>query len=322
MMKKILLVLPLMSCFAVTASHANWEYQSEYAGGGWYTEDGSRFVLSIRGGASYGRAKIQNDIGEMSGFYYYDPATLVVMSETNLKANCDGVICPGYVYLGYGNIGELPAKQEYKKLTFAAGASVGWVLPYAPNWRLELGWDKITEADYNATPLFDGDITLSDGSVVNVQSGSVHSTVSTDVISAMAFYDFFDGLQKPARTLIPYIGLGMGYANSVTELQLTDKYGDLSTDVELRRDFSKDDTALILEFYESKKTTSNISGVLAVGVSYGLTEQMFMDFGARFMYIPKIKWALANESDTLHRDWFSTKSIFYTNVMLGLRFEF
>ena len=216
----------------------------------------------------------------------------------------------------------MSAEQEYKKLTFAAGASVGWVLPNASNWRLELGWDRITEADYNSTPMFGGDITLSDGSIVNVQSSSVHSTVSTDIISAMAFYDFFDGIQKPANEIIPYIGLGLGYANSVTELQLTDKYGDLSTDAELRQDFSEDPDSVILKFYESKTTTSNIAGVLALGLSYGFTEKMFLDFGARFMYVPKIKWALSNEDDTRHRDWFSAKNMIYTNIMLGLRFEF
>lgn len=322
MMKKILLVLPLLSCISFGAARANWEYESDYVAGGWYTEDGSRFVLSVRGGASYGRGKIKNDIGELSAFYYYDPNTLDVMSETNLRLNCDGDICPGYSYLGYGDVGLLSAKQEYKKLAFAAGASVGWVLPNASNWRLELGWDKITEADYNANPLFDGDLTLSDGSIVNVQSGSVHSTVSTDVISAMAFYDFFDGIFKPARTLIPYIGLGMGYANSVTEMQLVDRYGDLSTDEELRQDFSQDPTSIALKFYKSKTTTSNIAGVVALGASYGLSERIFLDAGARFMYIPKIKWALANSDGSNHRDWFSTKNVFYTNVMLGLRFEF
>lgn len=326
MMKKLLFVLPLLSCVAFGAAQANWEYESEYVGGGWYTDDGSRFVLSVRGGASYGRAKITNDIGELSASYYYDPSTLEVVSKTNLMIYCGGEIpsggCMGYVPLGSGNVGVLPAKQEYKKVAFAAGASVGWIVPNASNWRLELGWDRITEADYNTNPLFDGDITLSDGSIVNVQSGSVHSTVSTDVISAMAFYDFFDGMEKPIRTLIPYFGLGMGYANSTTELQLVDRYGDLSEDAELRQDFSEDSTSIILEFYKSKTTTSNIAGVLALGLSYGITDKTFLDFGARFMYIPKIKWALANEDGSRHRDWFSVKNVMYTNVMLGLRFEF
>ena len=324
----MLFVLPLLSCFAVTATRANWEYNSEYVGGGWYSDNGSRFVLSVRAGASYGRGKIKNDIGELSAVYYYHPSSLDVISEVNLEIACTGDTfpCNGYEKLGYGNIGNLAAAQEYKKLTFAAGASVGWVLPNATNWRLELGWDKITEADYNATPLFEGDLTLVSSiytdPVVNVQSGAVHSTVSTDVISAMAFYDFFEGNEKPTHTLIPYVGLGLGYANSVTELQLYDRYGDLSSDAELIQDYSEDSSSLILKFYKSETTTSNIAGLLAVGVSYGLTDRMFMDFGARFMYIPRIKWSLSNEDNSRHRDWFSAKNIMYTNVMLGLRFEF
>lgn len=323
MMKKLIFVLPLLSCVCMTGARANWEYESEYVAGGWYNDDGSRFVLSVRGGASYGTAKIKNDIGELDAFYYYDSTTLNASPASALKAACNGVICSGYYELGYGNIGELHAKENFKKLTFAAGASVGWIVPYHSNWRLEVGWDRITETDFDTTPLFDGDLVLSDGSYIeNVESGSVHSTVSTDVISLMAFYDFFDGMQKPMHELIPYVGFGLGYANSSTELQLSDRYGDLSEDIELRQDFSEDPTSIILKFHKSKTETSNIAGVLAIGASYGISEKMFIDFGARFMYVPKIKWALSNEDDTRHRDWFSAENMFLTNLMLGLRFEF
>lgn len=321
MMKRMLFVLPLLMCANFGVAQANWEYESEYVGGGWYVDDGSRFVLSVRGGASYGMGKIKNDIGELISTYYYNPDDLSVISEGYYELTC-GAGCAGYMNIGFGNIGELPAKQDYSKLTFAAGASIGWVVPNSTNWRLELGWDRITETDYNSTPLFDGDLTLSSDAVVNVQSGSVHSTVSTDVISAMAFYDFFDGMQKPMRTLIPYIGFGMGYANSVTELQLADLYGDLSLDSNLFTYGEGEEGFTFIEFYKSKTTTSNIAGVLALGISYGITEKAFLDFGARFMYIPKIKWALSNEDDTRHRDWFSATNLIYTNIMLGLRFEF
>ena len=334
MMKRMLFILPLLSCLGLTAAHANWEYASEYVGGGWYTEDGSRFVLSIRGGASLGMGKIKNEVGELSASYYvYDPnnegaalSSYEIVPETNLRVACGGAICDGYVYAGYGNVGDLPAKENYRKLAFAAGASVGWVMPERSNWRLELGWDRITEAEYNVSPLYDGNITLYggvlDGKTVNVQSGAVHSTVTTDVISAMAFYDFFDGMRKPLHTIIPYIGLGAGYANSVTELQLIDKYGDLSTDAELRQDYSENSEDRVLRFYKSKKSTSNIAGVLALGMSYGMNEKMFLDFGARLMYVPQIKWALASADDSRHRDWFSAKNMIYANFMLGLRFEF
>ena len=327
MMRRMLLVLPLLSCIAVPAARANWEYESEYVAGGWYVDDGSRFVISVRGGASYGHAKIHNDIGELSVNYYANSAGNVISEGLNV-ITCGVSGCTGYGYIGFGNIGELPAKQNYDKLTFAAGTSIGWVVPNATNWRLEVGWDRITDAHYNATPLFDGEIPLLDDQIgdgqshaLNVQSGSVHSTVSTDVISAMAFYDFFDGVQKPSRTIIPYLGFGLGYASSVTELQLTDIYGDLSLDLDLQKYGVREGNTAI-EFYKSKTTTANIAGVLALGVSYGITERAFFDFGARFMYIPKIRWALSDESDTRHRDWFSAKNMIYTNLMLGLRFEF
>ena len=321
-MKKLLFVLPMLSCMCMASARANWEYDSEYVAGGWYNDDGSRFVLSVRGGASYGMAKIKNEIGDLSANYYYNETNGSVISEGLNIITCGPSGCSGYTSIGYGNIGDLSAKKDYNKLTFAAGASVGWVVPHHSNWRLELGWDKITESDYNATPLFEGDLTLSSGTeLANVESGGVRSTVSTGIVSAMAFYDFFDGVQKPMRELIPYIGFGLGYANSTTELQLTDLYGDLSLDMDLQQYGEREeDTALM--FYKSRTETSNIAGVLAIGASYGLNERMFIDAGVRFMYVPKIKWALSNEDDTRHRDWFSAQDMIYTNLMLGLRFEF
>ncbi|MBO4625887.1 MAG: hypothetical protein J5679_01250 [Alphaproteobacteria bacterium] len=324
MMKKVFLILPFLTCLCMGGAHANWEYASEYVAGGWYNDDGSRFVLSVRGGAAYGMAKIENDIGELVPGYYYDPGTFALVSDGYKKLSC-GTNCDSYAFAGYANIGDLHAKNDFKKMSFAAGASVGWVIPNASNWRLELGWDRITETDYNSSPLFDGDVVLYggalDGYIANIQSGAVHSTVSTDIISAMAFYDFFDGINKPMRTLIPYVGFGLGYANSTTEMQLVDSYGDLSLSAELIY-FGEGGGDTILEFYKSKTETSNIAGVLAVGASYGITDKMFIDFGARFMYIPEIKWSLSNESDTRHRDWFSAKNMIYTNLMLGLRVEF
>ena len=49
---------------------------------------------------------------------------------------------------------------------------------------------------------------------------------------------------------------------------------------------------------------------------------MFMDFGVRAIYIPRVKWELSNEDGTKHREWFSAENLFYVNAMLGLRFEF
>ena len=109
--------------------------------------------------------------------------------------------------------------------------------------------------EYNQSPLFDGDLPLTGGDVSDVviiaQSGSAQSKISTDIISAMAFYDFFDGLQKPVRKVIPYVGFGIGYADSKTTLNLSDLYGDLSTSVDLQN-FGEADDYGVVQFYRSK----------------------------------------------------------------------
>ena len=78
----------------------------------------------------------------------------------------------------------------------------------------------------------------------------------------------------------------------------------------------------ILIFNKSSKTTSTVAGVLALGVSYGITETTFFDFGARFMYVPRASWVLSNTDGTLTREWFHAENMLYANVMFGLRFEF
>ena len=65
-----------------------------------------------------------------------------------------------------------------------------------------------------------------------------------------------------------------------------------------------------------------MAGVAALGISYGISDGLFLDLGARVTYVPKIKWALTNKDDTRQRDWFSAENVIYANFMLGLRFEF
>ena len=69
-------------------------------------------------------------------------------------------------------------------------------------------------------------------------------------------------------------------------------------------------------------TSTNVAAIGAIGASYGITQYTFLDFSARVMYIPSIKWNLVNSEGTQHREWFSAKDMIYTNLMLGLRFEF
>lgn len=322
---KNFIFIPLLACIFFNGAMANWQYPGTYVGDGWWQDDGARFVLSFRGGASVANAAIKNNMGSLTSEYYIDPTTGVVVSAEYWAACTDGGGCENYVYAGVGELAELPASKDFSSFSFAAGASIGLTIPNAPQWRMELGWDHITENEYNSSPLYEGEMNLVGGDVsdvaIYVQSGSVQSTVSTDIISAMFFYDFFDGLYKPLREIIPYVGFGLGYADSKTIFNLSDLYGDLSSSVDLQN-FGELDEYGILQFYRSETSSSNIAALVSAGFSYGLSEGVFLDLGARLAYISKIKWALTNKDNTRQRDWFSANNVIYANFMLGLRFEF
>ena len=309
----------------VMPAMANWQYDGIYVGDGWYEDDGARFILSIRGGAAAGFGSIKNDVGALSAYYYVDDSGAII-PETVCRAG--GGNCSGYTLLGYGDISTLPPTKDFESFSFAAGASIGWTLSGRPQWRFEAGWDHIMKSDFNASPLFEGELQLYNAGnptyVLETPSGAINSTVQTDVISAMAFYDFFDGTYKPLRTTIPYVGFGIGYADTTTVTKLTDLFGDLSGDGDMWNFGKVDENSVYdkIDFYQSKYSTSNVAGLLAAGFSYGLNETMFIDFGARLTYIPKIKWTLTNEDNTRHRDWISAEDLIYLNIMLGLRFEF
>ena len=158
-----------------------------------------------------------------------------------------------------------------------------------------------------------------------VESGSVNSQLKTDVYSVMAFYDFFDGLYKPSRQFIPYVGFGIGYADTTTILNLSDPFGDIAYQQELSQygDVITSDNGInVIEFYRSKRSSANVAGLLAFGASYGVTEQMFFDVGLRMMYLPEIKWGLSNQDNTKHREMFSSENNIYINAVIGIRFEF
>ena len=297
------------------AALANWQYSGEYTYDMYAYDNGGRAAVSIRGGASYAMSKMSNDVGSVVYSYCIDPLTGELSSTES-----DGSCASGLDYAGTGSLGSL-GMSDLGEIVFSGGASIGWILPDHPQWRLELGWDHFAEVDYNETPLFHGDMRISGGAVDRgFAAGSVQSTMSTDIISVMAFYDFFDGYVKPLRTMIPYFGIGFGYADTKTVMNIADLYGNLS-DFEDLTNFGELDGGVI-HFYKSTTNTSNIAGVAALGFSYGLIDNLFLDFGARVSYLPRVKYRLTNADDSRHLDWFSAKNLIYANVMVGIRLEF
>ncbi|MBO4682977.1 MAG: hypothetical protein J5611_00130 [Alphaproteobacteria bacterium] len=315
MKKKITCLIAGIIAAHTGATFADWQYSGEYTYNPAYYDDGGRTVISLRAGASYAMSRIKNDVGGVIYSYCINPTT----GEVG-EPGADGSCAAGFDYAGTGNLGSV-GMEDLGGLAFSAGASIGLTIPNHPQWRIELGWDHFAEVDYNETPLFAGDMKLSGGDTIAIESGSVQSTLSSDVVSLMAFYDFFSGLQKPVNTVIPYIGLGAGYADSKTVVNLSDPWGDLSQ-VEDLTNFGTPNDNGILQFYRSTTNTANVAGVFALGLSYGVNEQLFFDFGLRVTYLPRVKYQLVNVDDTRRLDWFSAKNLIYSNVMLGVRFEF
>ena len=306
---------------------AGWQYNGYYVNDGYYEDDGSRFTISLRGGLSLANAKMKNDVGNLDGYYYINPTTGTAVS-LRYFSDAEAAAGSGFTNIAVGNIGSLPIKEKFSKTAFTAGGSIGFTVPNHPQWRLEAGYDYISETEYNEVPLFEGTMQVSGeySGTIHVSSSGVTSNISTDVISAMAYYDFFEGTQKQLNQIIPYIGLGVGYASSRTTMKLSDIYGDLSTDSDMLN-YGTPDSDGIIQFdapSDASKypASTNVAAIGAIGFAYGISEYTFLDFSARVMYIPEIKWNLVSSDGTRHREWFSAKDMIYTNFMLGLRFEF
>ena len=328
-LKKSLFALVAMMC--VVPAFAGWQYDGYYIDDGYYRDDGTRFIVGFRGGLSWANARLQNEIGSLDGYYYVNNATGAVISAKAYDAYIDGGgESTAYTYAGVGDLSSLPAKENFSKMSFTAGGSVGFTLPYQPNWRIEGGYDHISEIEYSQIPLFEGSLPVSGGgigdAIIHVASSGVVATVSTDIFSVMGYYDYFEKDRKPLDEFIPYLGFGIGYASSRTSLKLSDIYGDLSTDTDLIN-YGQEGADGVLQFLppsDSSKfpTSSNIALVGALGVSYGISRYTFIDLSARLTYVPKITWQLVNSDATMRRDWFAAKDMLYTNLMFGLRFEF
>ena len=311
MRSRILSFIAVLCGLSAGSAFANWQYSGGYLYDSGYGDNGSRATVSLRGGATYAFSKMHNDAPIVFGY--------CVNNETGDVQDWSGSCPSGFEY-ATGNLGSLDLK-KMSQVNFAAGISLGWILPNRPQWRFELGWDHFSNIEYNETPLFSGGMRLSNGmSIDGFNIGGAQSTMTTDLISVMVFYDFFKGIQKPIYTIIPYIGLGFGYADTRTEMQFYDNTGELYG-FPILKDFGAD-SGIVMDFYKSTDNTNNVAGVLALGLSYGIYEGMFLDFGARAAYLPRVKYTLSNSDGTSHLDWFSAKNLIYANVMFGLRVEF
>lgn len=324
MRKGNILFLSLLGLLTAGNSFAGWQYPGEYVGDGWYQDDGSRFVMSARGGASIGIGSVQNRIGAIVTDYYVNEDFSLLATALQCQTQEGG--CADWYHAGYASLNSVPPTKNLETFAFAGGLSLGLVMPNRPQWRIEAGWDQITESDYNASPMFSGEVELVGGQVsglvAGLQSGSVNSQLTTDVFSIMAFYDFFEGLAKPVRQFIPYVGFGIGYATTDTILNMSDPFGDIAYQQDLAQYGDIPEGVNMILFYRSKYSSVNIAGLLAFGASYGITEGVFFDFGMRMMYLSEIKWALSNYDNTKHREMFASENNIFLNAHIGVRFEF
>jgi hypothetical protein len=308
---------------APLATNANWEYKSETTRSGIWYDDGGRFTFGFRGGLAIAHAGINNDLGSLVPEPYWIDGNGILVSENYCGGyvSCAGL---GYTEVGQIDIAQLGARKDLNSFSWVGGISVGWRMPDSPHWRIEASWDHISEMEYNASPMFQGLLESTFGYELEAISSGVKSTISTDILTAMIYYDFFDNCRE-YKCMVPYIGFGMGYADTQTVLQLTDLYGDLSGQIAMQ-EFGEYNGATI-DFYTSKTSTANIVGALAAGFSYGLDENMFLDVGIKLMYLPKIKWALNNDDDPTaasfkSKDIFNATGVIYGTITAGLRFEF
>ena len=329
MKAKISFLSIMLSLCSVSAFAGGWQYDGYRVTDGYYTDDGARFTIGFRGGLSFARAKMKNDIGSLYSRYLMNDATGDIVSGLGYINAGEP---EGYTDLGYGDLSTLPIAENFSKQAFTAGASVGFVLPNHTNWRLEANYDYISEIDYNQMPLLHGNLRVSGGEMgdttVQVSSTGAKATITTDILSAMVYYDFFDGKFKKLNEFIPYVGFGLGYAISRTTLHLSDIYGDLSSslDGDLQNYGTVNDDG-VLQFDNPTNTdyypsSTNMAVTGALGFSYGISKYTYLDVSARLTYVPKITWSIASSDGSHTREWFSAENMLYTNLLVGVRFEF
>jgi opacity protein-like surface antigen len=309
---KRLLVTCLLSLVSFAAS-ANWET------GRPYYDDGARITVSIRGGVAQPKSTMKNQLGSMPVYYYHVGDTVWINDP--YCGDPDGALCPLY---GRDDMGEMTVAKSYDSRAFAGGFSVGAVWGGKPNLRTELDWLHIAETSSMMNPLLKGEIETVIGTESS-ESLAARASTSTDVISAMIYYDFFKGMVKPAGAAVPYIGVGFGYASSKATLELTDALYELS---ELSLAGFGNTNGLIMDYFSSTTTSNNFSVSGAAGIAFGIQDGVFLDLGARATYVPEITWSLNNQplvdgkTTYKERPFFSANDILFITVYAGLRFEF
>ena len=98
MRKRNLLFLPILSCLISGVAVADWQYPGTYVGDGWYEDDGSRFVISARGGAAFGMGKIENQVGAVTIDYYLlpDSGQVIPWGQCFVTGECDELDLAGW----------------------------------------------------------------------------------------------------------------------------------------------------------------------------------------------------------------------------------
>ena len=65
----------MLTVLFVAPAFAGWQYGGYYVDDGMHSDDGTRFIISGRGGLSWANAKVHNDVGNLYGYYYIDETT-------------------------------------------------------------------------------------------------------------------------------------------------------------------------------------------------------------------------------------------------------
>ncbi|MCL2629187.1 MAG: hypothetical protein FWD33_00605 [Alphaproteobacteria bacterium] len=308
---------------APLGANANWTALTD-------RDDGGRFYIAARGGLAMNfGGRLNNSLGGMTSIPFYaefDPSTglstgYVVNEELWIQMGSP-TPTEGWAPIGVINFGDLKPQKDLEIRTWTTNFAIGGVLPNANNIRIEASWDRISESSYNSTPLLGGDVVtvgapasmlLPDLDVI-----SMSSKLSTDIYMAMIYFDFFEGARGPGQ-LMPYIGLGIGYASTDAIVSAFDYSGVLDGTV---LGLAFEDTATGA-FFLSETQSNGFAAAAAAGFSYGLNRFAFLELGAKVTLAPKTQFKLSNPLG-MEQALVETRGAYslYGSILAGLRFEF